>query len=304
MFAALAGRPSSCDRHQRGHNRARRQNSSEVWPKAAGFHHAGAGGGRFNGSVFNHHASRSEPMRKYIVVLMAGSLLATTGWTAEKNGAPKKEESIGVGTGAAIGAIAGGPVGLILGAAFGGWIGDRFHKERVARTASEQEADEAHARASSLEHELRGTERELTTTRAQLSNERVAHRSELEQALAVEVYFRTEESALDGSTEQRLADLAGLVAPMDDTVIRLAGHTDARGTELYNAELSTARATSVRDALIRAGMPAERIVVTAAGESESAAGEQDIDGMALERRVEVKIIGLGDASQVAQQRVQ
>jgi outer membrane protein OmpA-like peptidoglycan-associated protein len=242
-------------------------------------------------------------MRKQIIVLLAGSLLATTGWTAEKNRAAK-EESIGVGTGAAIGAIAGGPVGVLLGAAFGGWIGDRFHKERVARTASEQKADEAQARASSLEHELSGTERELTTAQAQLRSERVAHRSELEQALAVEVYFRTEESALDGTTEQRLADLAGLIAPMDGTVIRLAGHTDARGTELFNDQLSTARATSVRDALIRAGMPAERIVVTAAGEAESTATEQDVDGMALERRVEVKIIGLDDASQVAQQHVE
>jgi outer membrane protein OmpA-like peptidoglycan-associated protein len=230
-------------------------------------------------------------------------LLATTGWTAEKNRAAK-EESIGVGTGAAIGAIAGGPVGVLLGAAFGGWIGDRFHKERAARTASDQKAEEARALASSLEHELRGTERELTAAETQLRSERAAHRNELEQALAVEVYFRTEQSALDGTTEQRLADLAGLVAPMDDTVIRLAGHADARGTEVFNDRLSAARATSVRDALIRAGMPAERIVVTAAGESESTAAEQDLDGMALERRVEVKIIGLDDASQVAQQHVQ
>jgi outer membrane protein OmpA-like peptidoglycan-associated protein len=242
-------------------------------------------------------------MRKQIIVLMAGSLLATTGWSAEKSRAPK-EESIGVGTGAAIGAIAGGPVGVLLGAAFGGWIGDRFHKERTARAASEQQADAALARASSLEHELLGTERELTTVHAQLRSERVAHRNEIEQALAVEVYFRTEESALDGTTEQRLADLAGLVAPMDGTVIRLAGHTDVRGTEAFNDQLSTARASSVRDALIRAGMPAERIVVTAAGESESSAAEQDVDGMALDRRVEVKIIGLDDDSQVARQHVQ
>jgi outer membrane protein OmpA-like peptidoglycan-associated protein len=242
-------------------------------------------------------------MRKEIIVLVAGSLLATTGFSAEKNRAPK-EESIGVGSGAAIGAIAGGPLGAVLGAAFGGWLGDRFHHERMTRAASEQKADEAQVRASSLEQELRGTERELTTARAELRSERVAHRYELEQALAVEIYFRTEESALDGATEQRLADLAGLVAPMDRTVIRLAGHADARGTELFNDQLSAARATSVRDALIRAGMPAERIVVTAAGESESTSTEQDVDGMALERRVKVEIIGLDDDSQVAQQHAE
>jgi outer membrane protein OmpA-like peptidoglycan-associated protein len=242
-------------------------------------------------------------MRKQIIVLMAGSLLATTGWTAEKNRAPK-EESIGLGSGAAIGAMAGGPVGALLGAAFGAWIGDRFHHERTARAMSEQRADEAQARASSLEHELGGTEHELATAHAQLHSERLAHRSDLEQALAVEVYFRTEQSTLDTTTEQRLADLAGLVAPMEGTVIRLAGHTDARGTDVFNDQLSTARATTVRDSLIRAGMPAERIVVTAAGESEAAAPEQDVDGMALDRRVEVKIIGLDDDRQIAQQQSQ
>jgi len=239
-------------------------------------------------------------MRNQIIVLLAGSMLATTGWTAEKARAPK-EESIGVGSGAAIGAIAGGPIGFVIGAAFGGWLGDRFHHERSERVASDQRATEAQARASSLESRLSGTEQQLASTNARLWNERVAHRQELEQALAVDVLFRTEDSVIDGATEQRLAELASLVAPMDGTVIRLDGHTDARGTQEYNDQLSAARAASVRDALIRAGMPAERIVATAAGEAESTASEQDVDGMALERRVQVRIVGLDDASQVAQQ---
>jgi len=55
----------------------------------------------------------------------------------------------------------------------------------------------------------------------------------------------------------------------------------------------------VRDALIRGGMPGDRIVVTASGELGSSATEQDVDGMALDRRVQIQIVTVDDASQVA-----
>ena len=44
-----------------------------------------------------------------------------------------KQESVGVVTGLAVGAVAGGPVGAIVGAAAGAWLGDRYHKQAVAR---------------------------------------------------------------------------------------------------------------------------------------------------------------------------
>ena len=48
----------------------------------------------------------------------------------------------------------------------------------------------------------------------------------------------------------------------------------------------------MRDALIRGGMPAERVIVTGVGETTSTAPEQDTDGMALERRVEMNVVDL------------
>lgn len=238
-------------------------------------------------------------MNRKVIVLLIGSLLATSSWAGPKNKAPK-EESIGLGSGAAIGAMAGGPVGLILGAAFGGWLGDRFHTERSERRSADERAAKASEHSASLERLLGATERAMAAKDAELFGERAAHRRSLEEALAIEVFFRTEQSGLDGVTEERLAKLVGLVAPIDGAVIRLEGHADARGTEEYNATLSTERAAAVRDALVRAGMPAERVIVTAAGEASSMAAEQDADGMALERRVEMRIVALGDASRVAE----
>jgi outer membrane protein OmpA-like peptidoglycan-associated protein len=237
-------------------------------------------------------------MNQKLIVLMIGSLLATSSMAAPKNRAPK-EEAVGVGSGAAIGALAGGPIGLVIGAAFGGWLGDRFHDERAGRRDADARAEQASAHAGQLEELLAISERVVTEKDAELASERVAHRRDLTEALSVEVFFRTEQSGLGADTEERFARLAALVEPLDGAVIRLEGHADARGTEAYNAVLSTARAEAVRDALIRGGMPAERVIVTAAGEASSAAAEQDADGMALERRVRMNVVDLDDAGRVA-----
>jgi len=242
-------------------------------------------------------------MNRKIIAVLIGSLLATPAFAAEKQRAPK-EEAIGLGSGAAIGAIAGGPVGFVIGAAFGGWLGDRFHQERAARRVADERSATADAKAQGLTARLTASERAIAQKDAALTNARTAHRRDLQEALSVEVFFRTEDSVLDAGTEERLAKLATLVAPLDGTVIRLEGHADARGTVEFNATLSTARAEAVRDALIRGGMPAERIVVNAAGEAGSTAAEQDADGMALERRVQIGVVALDDESRVAQQSVE
>lgn len=269
-------------------------------------------------------------MHKKLIVLLIGGLLAAPGFAAAKDRADReaarearqearaerqearaerqesrqakraaKEEAIGLGSGAAIGGLAGGPVGFVLGAAFGGWLGDRFHDEHQARVDADERALQASTRAGSLEQRLAASERTVAQKNAELYSERVAHQTALQEALSVEVFFRTEESSLDGNTEQRLAKLASLVEPVDGAVIRLAGHTDARGTESFNATLSTARAEAVRDALIRGGMPAERVIVTGVGETAATAAEQDVDGMALERRVDLDVIVDG-SSRVAE----
>ena len=241
-------------------------------------------------------------MQKKIIALLIGSLVVSgTGWTAERGSAHKerqsKEESIGLGSGAAIGALAGGPVGLILGAAFGGLFGDRFHHVKAERAAAEQRATDAQLAADLAERSAGRQLHETERVSAQLASERAAHREDLQQALSAEVFFRTEDATLDDATADRLAKLGGMMAPLDGTVIHLDGYADARGTEKYNAQLSATRAGAVREALIRGGMPAERIIVRADGETGATAA--DADGMALERRVRLDVVDMGDARRVA-----
>lgn len=222
-------------------------------------------------------------------VLAANGLMAEPGWTKERDRA-SKEEGIGLGSGALIGAAAGGPIGFVLGAAFGGWLGDRFRHEKTARLAAEDAHQRAEANVMTLNGRMVTSEREIARLASALQSERTAHRNDLEQALGIEVFFRTEQSTLDETTGQRLAELASLVAPLGDTTIHIEGYADKRGKDDYNAALSTARATAVRDAFVTGGVPAERIVVTAQGETLATAEENDADGMALERRVAIRLV--------------
>jgi OmpA-OmpF porin, OOP family len=73
-----------------------------------------------------------------------------------------------------------------------------------------------------------------------------------------------------------------------DRRLALAGHTDWMGTEGYNQALSERRARSVRDYLIKLGVPADRIQADAYGETRPAASNDTEAGRARNRRVELQ----------------
>jgi outer membrane protein OmpA-like peptidoglycan-associated protein len=228
-------------------------------------------------------------MTKQLLAGLAVALVATPAWTSDASKAPK-EEKIGVGSGAVIGAIAGGPIGMVFGAALGGWTGDRFHQQRSKRQAAETALAEATAERDSLETELRGSEREVETLRATNADEERSFKAALEDALEVQVYFHTEQSTLDAASEERLARIASLIDELGDVAVVIEGYADSRGEVTYNEQLSAARAAAVRDTLLRAGVPMDQMTVHAVGEMQSSAAENDTDALALERKVSLTIV--------------
>ena len=224
-------------------------------------------------------------MKKQIIALVVGSMLASPGWTAEKNRAAK-EESIGLGSGAAIGAIAGGPIGFVsappsaAGSATVSTTSAASARPQTSARATPRctpRVSSASLRATSLSSRPRNRSCAASASHtAKISSKRCPSRCT----------SGTEDTVLGTGTEQRISQLAQLVGGMDGAVIRLDGHTDARGTRSTTTSCRRRGRESVRDALIRGGMPGDRIVVTASGELGSSATEQDVDGMALDRRVQ------------------
>src|SRR5690606_4966436 len=147
------------------------------------------------------------------------------------------------------------------------------------------------AEANELEGLLARNEREIAQIAAQLESERRSHVRSLEEALNLQVYFRTAQTAVEPGAAERLARIGELVRAMDGTVVLLEGHADPRGDEQYNIELSQARAEAVRQIFMEAGVPEHRIAITAEGESQSMAPIDDVDALALDRKVSISIVG-------------
>jgi outer membrane protein OmpA-like peptidoglycan-associated protein len=239
---------------------------------------------------------KEQNMKTKIIALAVSALVAGSVQAAPKD-ERNREEGIGVGAGSVVGAIAGGPIGFVVGAAMGGWLGNKFHGERSARTEAEERFAEAEARyeraealASSLEEVVAGSEGELEELKLVMTRQENAFRDALREAFDVEVYFHTGEAALPASVARRVERLGEILSDFEDFPVVIEGHADPRGDDTYNEQLSAERAAAVREALIRSGLASDKITTRAAGERLSRAADDDLDAMALERRVDLSII--------------
>ncbi|MFZ5774980.1 MAG: OmpA family protein [Thermodesulfobacteriota bacterium] len=83
--------------------------------------------------------------------------------------------------------------------------------------------------------------------------------------------------------------IASSLAQYPQTVIRIDGHTDNRGSEASNMDLSRRRAEAVRNLLSQRGVAASRMEVFAFGESSPVASNDTEAGRQMNRRVEIKV---------------
>ncbi len=238
-------------------------------------------------------------MRHAIIVVIAATL-TSAGWAAEPEKSAKLE-NIGLGSGAVIGAVAGGPVGMLLGAVAGVWLGDRFDAEQSARVEFEQRWTNAREQVADLNGLIQSGERQIAMLESRNRQDALAIRNAVGEALDVHILFKTDKTVVTDDTQERLGRLANLLARMEGMSIRVGGYADACGDAEHNAQLSAQRAASVRETLIRAGIPAPRIFVDAYGEQYASADEQDLDALAFDRRVQLTLIPTGSAARIARQ---
>jgi outer membrane protein OmpA-like peptidoglycan-associated protein len=69
----------------------------------------------------------------------------------------------------------------------------------------------------------------------------------------------------------------------------IEGHTDDRGSDTANQQLSQSRADAVRSFLVERGMPPDRVQAVGKGESAPLTGNDTSEGRATNRRVEVVV---------------
>jgi outer membrane protein OmpA-like peptidoglycan-associated protein len=106
-----------------------------------------------------------------------------------------------------------------------------------------------------------------------------------------DVLFETEKYALRAVARERLSKIAGIVLANPDLHLVAEGHTDSVGTEAYNQQLSEQRAGSVRDYLVKQGIPSGSVTSHGFGKTQPVASNDNAAGRQQNRRVELVVTG-------------
>jgi outer membrane protein OmpA-like peptidoglycan-associated protein len=101
--------------------------------------------------------------------------------------------------------------------------------------------------------------------------------------------FRTDSNALAPASETSLKAVASILAAYPNAKVEFVGHTDSRGSRAVNKALSESRAKAVADALVAAGVSADRVSSSGAGEAQPVAPNTTVKGRRANRRVELVV---------------
>ncbi len=189
----------------------------------------------------------------------------------------------GAGIGAAAGGVIGGiigkkagntAVGAIIGAAVGGTAGGFIGKRMDKQAAEIQNA---------------------------IPNAEVIREGE---GIIVKfdsgILFDFDKFDLKDAAKQNIQSLASSINQYPGTDIKVIGHTDSRGTEQYNMNLSEKRAAAVKAYAVSQGVPPARLITVGKGFSEPIADNATDAGRAANRRVEIVIVANDQLKKEAQ----
>lgn len=112
--------------------------------------------------------------------------------------------------------------------------------------------------------------------------------------LPQDILFQSGSATVGADGRQTLAEVASVLAELDDRRFQVEGHTDdvPISTERFpsNWELSTARALSVVRLLVQGGVPPESLSGAGYGEFQPVASNDDAEGRRRNRRIEIVML--------------
>jgi len=104
------------------------------------------------------------------------------------------------------------------------------------------------------------------------------------------VHFATAKWRILPKSYGLLNQVAQVLQDYPKMEVSIEGHTDSRGSDAYNQQLSENRASSVRQYLIKQGIAPDRLRSVGWGETKPIATNRTRRGRAANRRVEFKIV--------------
>jgi outer membrane protein OmpA-like peptidoglycan-associated protein len=163
--------------------------------------------------------------------------------------------------------------------------------EQLAHTSSDQ-LDAAQAALQTEQQRRLEAEKRASAALAslqQVANVRAESRGTVI-TLPGGVLFPSGGSSLSPTARVALGQVAeALTQQPGESKIVIEGHTDDRGSDTSNQQLSQARAEAVRSFLLENGLSAERVQAVGKGESEPIASNDTAEGRATNRRVDLVV---------------
>ena len=105
-----------------------------------------------------------------------------------------------------------------------------------------------------------------------------------------EIGFEPNKSVIAGDPAPTLERLAATMQDCSDFRIEVGGHTDAQGSEAFNAELSRRRAQAILEAMTQAGIDTRFTTAKGYGESQPIAENDSDAGREANRRIEFTLL--------------
>ncbi|RFS22476.1 OmpA family protein [Chitinophaga silvatica] len=200
------------------------------------------------------------------MLLSVTMLFSCKTWQSMDN--TKKGAAIGVGGGAAAGAIIGKAagntaLGAIIGAAVGG-AGGALIGKKMDKQAQEIKTEIPNATVERVGEGINVT-------------------------FDAGILFGFDKSDLSPAAQQSVKDLAKILNKYPDTDVRVEGHTDDKGTDAYNMTLSEKRTKSVIKYLEAQGIDPKRIQGFWYGKSQPKVPNDSDANRAINRRCEFSI---------------
>ncbi|WP_347266975.1 OmpA family protein [Paracoccus sp. (in: a-proteobacteria)] len=106
-----------------------------------------------------------------------------------------------------------------------------------------------------------------------------------------EIGFEPGKAVIAGDPAPTLARLGEIMRQCGDYRIEIGGHTDSRGSEAVNAELSRLRAQAIHDAMAGAGIATRHLTARGYGASRPMAENDSDEGREANRRIEFTLLG-------------
>ena len=164
---------------------------------------------------------------------------------------------------------------------------DAANRARAEAEARERARQDSIARANAAREAAERARRDSIAAET-------ARMESLRSTMTAAIYFDFDRSELTSQARSMLDQKVPILRANQNLTIRIAGHTDERGSDQYNQALGQRRAAAARRYLIAQGIPEARIEIVSFGESRPSAMGSDEGAWSQNRRAEFEIVSGGD----------